>query len=114
MESRRTKTNEQVVRKPNKFGWLKNNNPPGDPNSAPRCRAKTRQGQECRAPAMLNGRCRMHGGASTGPRTPEGLARSRRANWKHGRYSAKAKADLQTVRRLVKASRDLIRELSSN
>jgi hypothetical protein len=33
----------------------------------------------------------MHGGASTGPRTPEGLARSRRANWKHGRYSEEAR-----------------------
>jgi hypothetical protein len=40
---------------------------------------------------MANGRCRMHGGKSTGPRTPEGLERSRRSNWKHGYYSAKAK-----------------------
>ncbi len=29
----------------------------------------------------------MHGGRSTGPRTVEGLARSRRARWKHGDYS---------------------------
>ena len=29
----------------------------------------------CRAWAMPNGRCRMHGGASTGPRTAEGKAR---------------------------------------
>ena len=28
--------------------------------------------------------CRMHGGKSTGPRTPDGLERSRKANWKHG------------------------------
>jgi hypothetical protein len=33
---------------------------------------------------MKNRRCRMHGGLSTGPRTAEGLARSRRARWKHG------------------------------
>ena len=32
----------------------------------------------------------MHGGRSTGPRTPEGLERSRRARWKHGRYSKAA------------------------
>lgn len=107
-------TNEQAVGMPTKLGWLKNDNPPGDPNSAPRCGAKTRRGQECRAPAMRNGRCRMHGGASTGPRTEEGLARSRRANWKHGIYSAKAKAELQTVRRLIKASRDLVWRLSSD
>jgi hypothetical protein len=29
----------------------------------------------CRAWAMPNGRCRVHGGASTGPRSPEGKAR---------------------------------------
>jgi len=40
-----------------------------------------------RRPAMKNGRCRLHGGLSMGPRTPEGLERSRRANWKHGIYS---------------------------
>jgi hypothetical protein len=31
---------------------------------------------------MPNGRCKVHGGKSTGPRTPEGLERSRRANWR--------------------------------
>ena len=39
---------------------------------------------------MRNGRCRLHGGLSTGPRTPEGLARSRRARWTHGGYSVEA------------------------
>ncbi|MBX7187803.1 MAG: hypothetical protein K1Y01_21860 [Vicinamibacteria bacterium] len=29
---------------------------------------------------------------STGPRTEEGLARSRRARWIHGRYSQEARA----------------------
>jgi hypothetical protein len=37
---------------------------------------------------MKNGRCRMHGGLSTGPRTPEGRARCARARLKHGFYSA--------------------------
>jgi hypothetical protein len=32
----------------------------------------------------------MHGGLSTGPRTPEGLERSRRARWVHGRFSREA------------------------
>lgn len=36
---------------------------------------------------MKNGRCRLHGGKSTGPRTPEGLERSRYARWKHGNRS---------------------------
>jgi hypothetical protein len=79
--------NNRVDEQPRR-GWLKNGNTPGNPDSAPRCEAKTRRGTACRSPAMANGRCRMHGGASTGPRTQEGLARSKRARWKHGFYSA--------------------------
>ena len=56
---------------------------------------------------MANGRCRMHGGASTGPRTPEGLERSRRSNWKHGHYSAEAKQ----VRREARQQLQLLRQL---
>jgi hypothetical protein len=41
----------------------------------------------------------MHGGMSTGPRTPEGLERSRRARWKHGAYSQETKAILRESRR---------------
>ena len=58
--------------------------------ASPRCGAKTRTGNPCRSPAMSNGRCRMHGGKSTGPRTQEGLARMRKAKAKHGLYSAEA------------------------
>ena len=71
-------------------GWLKNGNSPGDPSKAPRCGAKTRLGTPCQAPAMNNGRCRMHGGKSTGPKTSDGLKRSTMANYKHGWYSAEA------------------------
>jgi len=65
---------------------------------APRCEASTRQRRACRNPAMRNGRCRMQGGMSTGPRTPEGLERSRRARWKHGAYSQETKAILRESR----------------
>ena len=51
--------------------------------------------------AMTNGRCRMDGGVSTGPRTAEGLARSRRARWKHGLYSAGARAEQKLARELL-------------
>ena len=54
--------------------------------SCPRCGAQTRAGTVCRSPAMPNGRCRMHGGASTGPRTAAGLARIRKARTVHGLY----------------------------
>jgi len=55
---------------------------------------------------MANGRCRMHGGASTGPRTPEGLERARRANWKHGHHSAEAIAERREFRELLRFLND--------
>lgn len=67
----------------------------------PRCGARCRDGHPCQAPAVWdrrrnrprNGRCRMHGGLSTGPRTPEGKARiaasnRRRAKTRGSRQSA--------------------------
>ena len=89
-------------------GRLKNDNPLGNPFNAPRCGAKTRRQTKCRTPAMPNGRCRMHGGTSTGPRTPEGLARSKRANWKHGLYSAEAKAERHLFRAFLDDCRKLL------
>lgn len=50
---------------------------------------------------MANGRCRLHGGKSTGPRTPEGLERSRRARLVHGYYTAEAKAARAEARRTM-------------
>jgi hypothetical protein len=52
----------------------------------------------------------MHGGPSTGPRTPEGLERSRKARWKHGRYSAKAVQDRHELRALLRHVRELLGE----
>ena len=61
--------------------------------AAPRCGAYARRtGLPCQKPAMPNGRCRLHGGASTGPRTPEGIARCTAAPMKHGRRNAAARA----------------------
>jgi hypothetical protein len=56
---------------------------------------------------MPNGRCKVHGGKSTGPRTPEGLERSRRANWKHGHFSHEAKAERSRMRAATLALRYL-------
>ena len=41
------------------------------------CGAKTRRGRACRCLALKNGRCRLHGGLSTGPKTEDGWARTR-------------------------------------
>jgi hypothetical protein len=52
------------------------------------CLAKTRSGAPCQKNPIANRtRCRLHGGLSTGPRTPEGKARCVAAHWKHGRRS---------------------------
>src|SRR3954454_22918376 len=80
-------------------------------HAAPRCGAKRRDGGTCQSPAMTNGRCRMHGGKSTGPRTAEGLERSRKARWKHGHYSREAREECAEARaglRLIQAILDVI------
>ncbi len=69
-------------------GRLNNGNPGGDFLAAPRCGARTRAGCSCRQPAMANGRCRFHGGKSTGARTEAGRTRARRARLVHGLRSA--------------------------
>jgi hypothetical protein len=93
---------------------LKNGNRQGNPMNAPRCGAKTRSGTPCKAPAMANGRCRMHGGKSTGPRTPEGLERSRKANWKHGLYSAESITERKFIRQLLRNSRETLEQVEKN
>lgn len=46
-------------------------------NRKPVCGAKTRRGTSCQCKKLLRGgRCKLHGGMSTGPRTPEGKVRS--------------------------------------
>ena len=94
VSTRVTQTDEAMNR-----GWLKHGNPPGDPSQAPRCGARTRKDQPCRAPAVRGKRrCRMHGGRSTGPRTPAGRERSTRARWTHGRYSAERQREFQQLK----------------
>ena len=81
-------------------------------NAAPRCGATCkRTGQPCRSPAMPNGRCRMHGGTSTGARTQMGLERCRSAPRKHGRRDAAERARVKQrgeARHLIKLMRSLL------
>jgi len=88
-------------------GRLKNGNRPGDFLAASRWGARTRCSGACRQPAMKNGRCRLHGGLSTGPRTPEGLARSRRARLIHDGRSAQVRALLREARLQARRTRAL-------
>src|SRR5208337_1817895 len=86
-------------------GPLRNGNKRGKPNLAPSCGAKARSGNPCRAPAMANGRCRMHGGKCTGPRTPEGKARMIGAHTTHGKSTAAKRAVQRYVRTLAARTR---------
>ena len=92
-------------------GPLRDGNPRGDPNAAPRCGARTRAGGACRAAAMTNGRCRMHGGRSTGPRTAEGLARLSAAHTVHGCCGAEGRAFRIGIRNLLISNR-LLQDLA--
>jgi hypothetical protein len=62
---------------------------------------------------MKNGRCRIHGGLSTGPRTSDGIERIRQANLKHGLYTAAAKAEWRHCRQLIKQARETLNEVRS-
>ncbi|HEY3846812.1 MAG TPA: HGGxSTG domain-containing protein, partial [Acetobacteraceae bacterium] len=85
-------------------GPLRNGNPRGDPHASPRCGAKTRAGCSCRQSAMPNGRCRLHGGRSTGPRTETGRAALAAANTKHGCYGAESRVFLAAVDVLLRGA----------
>jgi hypothetical protein len=86
-------------------GPLRHGNPRGNPNAAPRCGARNRAGAACRAPAMSNGRCRSHGGKSTGPRTQAGIQRLRAARTVHGYYGEDGRAFRHTVATLFAQGR---------
>ncbi len=72
------------------------------------CGAHTRAGGLCRKPPMPNGRCRFHGGCSTGPRTVEGRERIREARTIHGGYGAEAMELRDLVRELKAGSKRLV------
>lgn len=53
------------------------------------CGAKTRNGKPCKKAALVNGRCRFHGGKSTGPKDKAKHSESLKGNknaLKHGLY----------------------------
>ena len=99
--------NEKSTHEARRHGWLKNGNAPGDFSKAPRCGAKNRRGTPCQCP-MANGRCRLHGGLSTGPKTAEGIERIRRAKLKHGRYTKQVKAERAEYREVLRVCRKML------
>ncbi|MDJ1007869.1 MAG: HGGxSTG domain-containing protein [Paracoccaceae bacterium] len=76
----------------------------GPMRASPRCGAKTRKGTPCQAPAVTGKRrCRMHGGAK-GSGAPLG----NRNAFKHGLYTAEARAFDAYVRRTLKRGREVL------
>ena len=60
-------------------------------NLAARCGARRKVGRAaCRSPAIPNGRCWVHGGASTGLARQRGWIAADRLDSKHGHHSGAA------------------------
>ncbi len=74
-----------------------------------KCSAKSkRTGKGCMAPAMRGKKnCRFHGGASTGPRTAEGIERIRQAQLKHGERTKEAVAESRRMSAKMLYLRDI-------
>jgi len=68
--------------------------------AAPRCGATTRRGTSCCAPAMANGRCRLHGGRSPGG--PKGQANG---NYRHGGFTCEAIAARRELAEAIREAR---------
>ena len=73
----------------------------------PRCGAKTRPGHPCGHYAMSNGRCRYHGGKSTGARKPHRPI-------KHGLYTKEAIANTKYIRELIEESNQSIADVEDH
>lgn len=73
-----------------------------------RCTARAkRSGKQCAKPAVRGTtKCAVHGGKSTGPRTPAGQAKSAVANLKHGEYSKAAIERVDKTRALIRVLED--------
>lgn len=61
------------------------------PPGKPLCGAKKRNGEPCRGIGKgKGGRCKWHGGKSTGPRTPEGRAKIAESNRRRAKKQSEA------------------------
>jgi|SRR5829696_6181350 len=84
----------------------------GEPISTSRKQlADVEPGASAMASRAASLQCRTGGVAcmaGSAPGTPEGLERSRRSNWKHGHYSAKAKRVRREARQQFRVLRQLI------
>jgi len=70
------------------------------------CGAKTKKaGAPCQRLPKKNGKCRLHGGLSTGPKTADGIRKIQKSNTKHGRYTKEAFQERRDFRSLMEKIR---------
>ena len=80
-----------------------------------RCGAKTRRGTPCQRPAnKQNGRCRLHGGASTGPRIEQGRANIAATNTTTGQHTKAMIAKRREDAKIANGLRDRLRVIEQN
>ena len=72
------------------------------PHAKKRCGAKTRKGTPCLNWAMPNGRCRLHGGKSTG--APKGNQNAFKHGMRSRAYTEQRKALMKLLREFRKAA----------
>ena len=76
-----------------------------------RCEARTRKGTLCQRPGnKINGRCKLHGGRSTGPTTEDGTARLAASKITHGETTAVNRAK---AKHRAGVGRQVMRELKN-
>jgi hypothetical protein len=68
----------------------------------PRCGAKTRSGGFCGHYSMKNGRCRYHGGKSTGAKNPR---------VKHGMYTKAIIEEAKLINQLIREANQAAAEI---
>ena len=87
-----------------------------DLNSLPKCGAKTRSGNSCkRFGNKTNGRCKLHGGKSTGAKSKDGkLVVSKNAVTNFGNWIYKRNIKIETMNRVDHVINELITLAKSN
>lgn len=76
------------------------------------CKAKSKRSRaRCRNNAVKGKAvCRLHG-AFAGPKTPEGIARIKKANTTHGNYTKEAFEERRMFREIMKECKQSLHEL---
>ncbi len=86
---------------------LKNGNKPYDLRLHPHCGALKRKGGICKGKAMKNGKCRLHGGKSTGSITQAGKEKCANANFKSGLHSK----EIMEMRKLINSKKSFLQNV---